>query len=403
MSELVITNVPGFRAAGVHAGLKKKGGLDFALIVSDQPCVAAGTFTKNLVKAAPVLYDKATLAKNPTGIRAVAINSKNANAVTGEQGMRDAAEMARLVEEANGLAANSTLVMSTGVIGVIMPMEKIARGVRLASAALGSTSEHAIRASEAIMTTDTRPKRAARQVELSGVTVTLAGMAKGAGMIHPNMATMLGTICTEVAINQAALQAALSYAVDRSYNCMTVDGDTSTNDTQVVLANGMAQNSLIDSEDHPDFEAFRDALCDVCIDLAKQIAFDGEGATKYVTIQVNGLPTFEEARQIGRTIATSPLVKTALFGRDANWGRVLCAAGYSGVQFDPSQASLWFGDLQLLKDGTPMGVDEERALEILSEQEILITFTLQHGSANATIWTCDFSFDYVSINAEYRT
>ena len=403
MSELVITNVPGFRAAAVHAGLKKKGGLDFTLIVSDQPCVAAGTFTKNLVKAAPVLYDKATLAKNPTGIRAVAINSKNANAVTGEQGMRDAAEMARLVEEANGLAANSTLVMSTGVIGVIMPMEKIARGVRLASAALGSTSEHAIRASEAIMTTDTRPKRAARQVELSGVTVTLAGMAKGAGMIHPNMATMLGTICTEVAINQAALQAALSYAVDRSYNCMTVDGDTSTNDTQVVLANGMAQNSLIDSEDHPDFEAFRDALCDVCIDLAKQIAFDGEGASKYVTIQVNGLPTFEEARQIGRTIATSPLVKTALFGRDANWGRVLCAAGYSGVQFDPSQASLWFGDLQLLKDGTPMGVDEERALEILSEQEILITFTLQHGSANATIWTCDFSFDYVSINAEYRT
>ena len=403
MSELVITNVPGFRAAAVHAGLKKKGGLDFTLIVSDQPCVAAGTFTKNLVKAAPVLYDKATLAKNPTGIRAVAINSKNANAVTGEQGMRDAAEMARLVEEANGLAANSTLVMSTGVIGVIMPMEKIARGVRLASAALGSTSEHAIRASEAIMTTDTRPKRAARQVELSGVTVTLAGMAKGAGMIHPNMATMLGTICTDVTINQAALQAALSYAVDRSYNCMTVDGDTSTNDTQVVLANGMAQNSLIDSEDHPDFEAFRDALCDVCIDLAKQIAFDGEGATKYVTIQVNGLPTFEEARQIGRTIATSPLVKTALFGRDANWGRVLCAAGYSGVQFDPSQASLWFGDLQLLKDGTPMGVDEERALEILSEQEILITFTLQHGSANATIWTCDFSFDYVSINAEYRT
>ncbi|MGB0386466.1 MAG: bifunctional glutamate N-acetyltransferase/amino-acid acetyltransferase ArgJ [Ardenticatenaceae bacterium] len=403
MSELVITDVPGFRAAGVHAGLKKNDGLDFALVVSDLPCVAAGTFTKNLVQAAPVQYDKATLGKNPTGIRAVAINSKNANAVTGEQGMRDAAEMARLVEEANGLAADSTLVMSTGVIGVPMPMDKITRGVRLASDSLGSRHEDGIRISEAIMTTDTRPKRAARQVKLGGVTVTLAGMAKGAGMIHPNMATLLGTICTDVAINQAPLQAALSYAVNRSYNCMTVDGDTSTNDTQVVLANGMAQNPLIDSEDHPDFEAFRDALSDVCIDLAKKIAFDGEGATKYVTIQVNGLPTFEEARQIGRSIGTSPLVKTALFGRDANWGRVLCAAGYSGVQFDPTRTNLWFGDLQLLKDGTPVGVDEERALEILSEQDILITLTLEDGPASATIWTCDFSFDYISVNAEYRS
>ena len=403
MSELVITSVPGFKAAGVHAGLKKKGGLDFALIVSDLACTAAGTFTTNLVKAAPVQYDQAVLAKNATGIRAVAINSKNANAVTGEQGMRDAAEMAHLVQEANGLAADSTLVMSTGVIGVVMPMEKIRRGARLATEALGETAEDGIRASEAIMTTDTRPKRAATQVELGGVTVTLAGMAKGAGMIHPNMATLLGVVCTDAAIAQDALQAALSYAVDRSYNCMSVDGDTSTNDTQVVLANGVAQNELIDSEAHPDFEAFRDALCQVCIDLAKQVAFDGEGATKHVTIQINGLPTFEDARNIGRTIATSPLVKTALFGRDANWGRVLCAAGYSGTQFDPTRASLWFGDLQLLRDGTPIGVDEERALEILSEQEILITFTLQDGPAQATVWTCDFSYEYVSVNADYRT
>ncbi len=403
MSELVMTSVPGFKVAGVHAGLKKNDGLDFALIMSDHACTAAGTFTKNLVKAAPVQYDKAVLAKNPTGIRAVAINSKNANAVTGEQGMRDAAEMAALVQEANGLEADSTLVMSTGVIGVVMPMEKIRRGVRLASEALGNTHEDAIRASEAIMTTDTRPKRAATQVQLGDVTVTLAGMAKGAGMIHPNMATLLGVVCTDVAITEPALQAALTYAVDRSYNCMSVDGDTSTNDTQVVLANGVAQNNLIDSEDHADFEAFRDALCQVCIDLAKQVAFDGEGATKHVTIQVNGLPNFEDARNIGRTIATSPLVKTALFGRDANWGRVLCAAGYSGTEFDPTQASLWFGDLQLLRDGTPIGVDEERALAILSEKEILITFTLQDGPAQATVWTCDFSYEYVSVNADYRT
>jgi len=403
MSELVMTSVPGFKVAGVHAGLKKNDGLDFALIVSDRACTAAGAFTKNLVKAAPVQYDQAVLAKNATGIRAVAINSKNANAVTGEQGMRDAAEMARLVQEANGLGADSTLVMSTGVIGVVMPMEKIRRGVRLATEALGDAPEDAIRASEAIMTTDTRPKRAATQVELGDVTVTLAGMVKGAGMIHPNMATLLGVVCTDAAIAQAPLQAALTYAVDRSYNCMSVDGDTSTNDTQVVLANGVAQNALIDSEAHPDFEAFRDALCQVCIDLAKQVAFDGEGATKHVTIQINGLPTFEDGRNIGRTIATSPLVKTALFGRDANWGRVLCAAGYSGTQFDPAHASLWFGDLQLLRDGTPIGVDEERALEILSEQEILITFTLRDGPAQATVWTCDFSYEYVSVNAEYRT
>lgn len=403
MSELVMTSVPGFKVAGIHAGLKKNDGLDFALIMSDRACTAAGTFTKNLVKAAPVQYDKAVLAKNPTGIRAVAINSKNANAVTGEQGMRDAAEMAALVQEANGLEADSTLVMSTGVIGVVMPMEKIRRGVRLASEALGNTHEDAIRASEAIMTTDTRPKRAATQVQLGDVTVTLAGMAKGAGMIHPNMATLLGVVCTDVAITEPALQAALTYAVDRSYNCMSVDGDTSTNDTQVVLANGVAENNLIDSEDHPDFEAFRDALCQVCIDLAKQVAFDGEGATKHVTIQVNGLPNFEDARNIGRTIATSPLVKTALFGRDANWGRVLCAAGYSGTEFDPTLASLWFGDLQLLRDGTPIGVDEERALAILSEKEILITFTLQDGPAQATVWTCDFSYEYVSVNADYRT
>jgi glutamate N-acetyltransferase/amino-acid N-acetyltransferase len=268
---------------------------------------------------------------------------------------------------------------------------------------LGDTVQDAIDASHAIMTTDTRPKRAGRQVELGGTTITLAGMAKGSGMIHPNMATLLAVIATDVAIEREPLRAALRYAVDRSYNCMSVDGDTSTNDTQLVLANGSANNDPITSVSHSDFITFRDALCNISIDLAKQIAFDGEGATKHVTIKVNGAATFEEARTIGRTIATSPLVKTALFGRDANWGRVLCAAGYSGVSFDPSHASLSFGDLQLLKEGTPVGVDEERALEILSEREILMTFTLGEGDANATVWTCDFSYDYVSINADYRT
>jgi glutamate N-acetyltransferase/amino-acid N-acetyltransferase len=282
-------------------------------------------------------------------------------------------------------------------------MQKIADGIALAADALGDTVQDAIDASHAIMTTDTRPKRAGLKVELGGTTITLAGMVKGSGMIHPNMATLLGVIATDVAIETEPLRAALRYAVDRSYNCMSVDGDTSTNDTQLVLANGSANNDPITSVSHPDFITFRDALCNICIDLAKQIAFDGEGATKHVTIQVNGAATFEDARTIGRTIATSPLVKTALFGRDANWGRVLCAAGYSGVSFDPSHANLSFGDLQLLKEGTSVGVDEERALEILSEAEILMTFTLAEGDANATVWTCDFSYDYVSINADYRT
>ncbi|MDQ4078068.1 MAG: bifunctional glutamate N-acetyltransferase/amino-acid acetyltransferase ArgJ [Chloroflexota bacterium] len=403
MSEQTIADVSGFRAAGVHAGLKKEGKLDVALVVSDRPCVAAGTFTQNLVRAAPVLYDEEVLAANAEGIRAVVVNAKNANAVTGEQGMRDAAEMARLTEEALGLAAGSVLVMSTGVIGVPMPMEKIARGVRLAADALGTTTKDAIRASEAIMTTDTHPKRASQQVELSGVRVTLAGMAKGAGMIHPDMATLLGLVVTDAAIKVEPLQAALHYAVERSYNCISVDGDTSTNDTQLVLTNGAAGNPTIDSEEHPDFVAFRHALCQLCTDLARQVAFDGEGATKHVTIQVQGTRTWEEARQIGRTIATSPLVKTALFGRDANWGRVLAAAGRAGVPFDPGKAHLWFGDLQLLKDGAPVGVDEARALEILSATDIYLTLALGEGDASACLWTCDLSYDYVTVNAEYRT
>jgi glutamate N-acetyltransferase / amino-acid N-acetyltransferase len=402
-NQQVITSIAGFRAAGVHAGLRKQEAPDVALVLSDRPCAAAGSFTRNLVRAAPVLYDEEVLRANPSGIRAVIVNAKNANAVTGEQGLRDATEMARLTEERLGLPAQSVLVMSTGVIGVPLPMDKISQGIQLAADNLGDSVDDAERASRAIMTTDTYPKRAARQVELAGHTITLAGMAKGAGMIHPDMATLLGLVVTDAAIDVGPLQDALRYAVEHSYNCITVDGDTSTNDTQLVLANGAAGNPRIDSVDHEDFRAFRDALCAVCAELARQVAFDGEGATKHVTIQVRGARAFEEARAIGRTIATSPLVKTALFGRDANWGRVLAAAGRAGVPFDPQRANLWFGDLQLLRDGAPVGVDEERALEILSEQEIFLSLALEEGDAHACVWTCDFSFDYVSINAEYRT
>lgn len=398
-----LSDVRGFRFAGVWAGLRPNGEADMALLLSDTPCVAAGTFTRNLVRAAPVLYDEGLLQTRGDGYRGVVINAKNANAVTGEQGMRDAEAMATYAESQCGSPAGSFFVMSTGVIGVPLPMEKIRRGIELAVPALDFTPEQAHQTARAIMTTDTYPKEVGRRVTLGGKTVTIAGIAKGAGMIHPDMATMLGVIITDAAITSSALHAALQYATERSYNCISVDGDTSTNDTQLVLANGLAGNAPITDELHPDYLTFRHALSEVCIALAQLIAFDGEGATKQVTIQVEGCRTFEEARQIGRTIATSPLVKTALYGRDANWGRVLAAAGRAGVAFNPNHANLWFGELQLLKAGTPVGVDEIRALEILSEREIVVTLQLGEGDANATVWSCDFSDGYVAINAEYRT
>lgn len=403
MESITLADVRGFRFTGVWAGLRPNGDPDMALVISDSPCVAAGTFTRNLVRAAPVLYDERLLQATGDGYRGVVINAKNANAVTGEQGWLDAEAMATYAEQQSDVPSGSFFVMSTGVIGVPLPMDKIRHGIDLAIPALGISTDHAHRTARAIMTTDTYPKQVGRQVELGGKTITLAGIAKGAGMIHPDMATMLGLIITDVAITPSALSAALRYATDHSYNCISVDGDTSTNDTQLVLANGLAGNAEITDDQHPDYVTFRDALTEVCTALAKLIAFDGEGATKHVTIQVDGCRTFEEARQIGRTIATSPLVKTALYGRDANWGRVLAAAGRAGVAFDPNQTSLWFGDLELLKDGKPVGVNEERALEILSERDILITVRLEEGSASATVWTCDFSDGYVYINAEYRT
>lgn len=403
MSPITLAAVRGFRFSGVWAGLRPNGEPDMALIVSDVPCTAAGVFTRNLVRAAPVLYDEALLQEKGDGYYGVVINAKNANAVTGEQGFRDADNMAAYTERHTRLPAKSIFVMSTGVIGVPLPMDKIRHGITLATNELSNSIDHAHRTAHAIMTTDTYPKQTGRQVTLGGKTVTMAGIAKGAGMIHPDMATMLGVIITDAAISPDALAAALSYATDRSYNCISVDGDTSTNDTQLVLANGVAENPLIDSDRHTDYPAFRDALTALCIDLARLIAFDGEGATKQVTIRIEGCRTFEEARHIGRTIATSPLVKTALYGRDANWGRVLAAAGRAGIPFNPDHATLWFGELPLLKEGTPVGIDEAHALAILSEKEISMTLRLTEGEAAATVWTCDFSEGYVQINAEYRT
>jgi glutamate N-acetyltransferase/amino-acid N-acetyltransferase len=396
-----VTSVPGFRAAGVACGLKKTGALDLALIASQTPCTATGVFTTNRVRAAPVVYDRQVLARNPGAIRAVVANSGCANACTGRQGQRDATEMARLVATRLGCGPESVLVMSTGMIGQPLDMMKVAAGVQAAVDQLSADGGHT--AARAIMTTDTRPKTAAVRLSLGGRIVTIAGMAKGAGMIHPNLATMLCLIATDAAVTPPALDAALRRAVEQSFNCITVDGDTSTNDTVLLLANGLAGNPLLEPTG-PGFDAFCQALTAIAVNLARQIVRDGEGATRFVTIQVRGAASDADARQAAMAVARSNLVKTALFGMDPNWGRVLAAVGYSAARtVDPDRLGLWFGDLALVRDGQPLPADEARARAILEQPEVEITVDLGVGDRSATVWTCDLSYDYVRINAAYRT
>ena len=420
------SGVPGFRFAGVACDLKPQtaayGGraLDLALIVSDAPCAAAGVFTQNRFPAAPVLYDRAALQANPAAMRAVVINAGNANACTGQQGLADAARMAALAEAELGLPAGSALVMSTGVIGVPLPMDKVEAGIREAGtparsvppggsaqtgqsrnthtavAGLRPSHDGVQLAAQAIMTTDTKPKLAARWV--GGA--SLMGIAKGAAMIHPNMATMLAVVVTDAVVEPAELHATLRCAVDRSFNAISVDGDTSTNDTVLVLANGLAGPV--------DPATFETALTEVCIDLAQQIVRDAEGATKFVTVRVSGAASEADARQVAQTIAASLLVKTAVYGGDPNWGRVLAAAGRSGVALDPARAALWFsgdggGEYQVVAAGAPLPYDEAEAARIFACHELLIHLDLGAGAAGATVWTSDLTHDYVSLNAHYRT
>ncbi|HEY63208.1 MAG TPA: bifunctional glutamate N-acetyltransferase/amino-acid acetyltransferase ArgJ [Caldilineae bacterium] len=403
-----VTSVPGFVAAGVAAGIKLSSELDLALVVSEVPCTAAAVFTQNRFAAAPVVYDRTVLGFNPMGIQAVVINSGCANACTGTEGMANARRMAEMVERALGLEAHSCLVMSTGVIGTQLPMEKIQRGIQDAAAALRSAGGSD--AARAILTTDTRPKTAGVTVEIGGARVTIAGMCKGAGMIHPNMATMLALICTDAAITHEALDVVLRRAVEVSFNAVTVDGDTSTNDTTAILANGLAGNPLIDDPASLAFAAFEEALTAVCIDLAQQLVRDGEGATKFVTVIVNGAKSDADARRAAKAIANSPLVKTALYGGDANWGRILCAVGYSGAEVDPDRASLFFASkqagldwLQVVDRGQPTDYKEEDAAARFAQPEIEIRVELGLGEGHATVWTCDLSHEYVNINAHYRT
>ncbi len=402
-----LTRVPGFRAVGVTCGLKQSGKPDLALIMAERPCSAAAVFTTNTFKAAPVLYDMALLQRTGGILQAVVINAGIANAVTGEQGQKDAGQMARWAERSCGLPADSVFVMSTGVIGQKLPMDKIELGLRLAGQAVtGEAGRRGQDAVEAIMTTDLVPKEAFAQVALAGRTASVGGIAKGSGMIHPDLATMLAVLVTDVAISPAALQTALSRAVARTFNRLTVDGDTSTNDTVLVLACPPADRSglPLDDGDPADFEAFGGALTGVCETLARKIARDGEGATKLLEITVRGAATEVEAEAAAKTVATSPLFKTAMFGNDPNWGRALAAIGRSGAAVNVALASLWLGHFQLVHLGEPVDFDPVVIHNWLSQQdELTVTADLGVGRAEATVWSCDFSYKYVEINAEYHT
>ncbi len=400
-----VTVAQGFQAASTAAGIKYKDRQDMALIYSQVPCVAAGTFTVNVVKAAPVKWDQDIVYNKPSA-QAVVINAGIANACTGAEGYRYCETTAEAAAETLGIPADSVLVASTGVIGMQLPMDRIQAGIKAMAPKLGGSLESGTGAAKAIMTTDTKKKEVAVQVELGGRTVTVGGMCKGSGMIHPNMCTMLAFVTTDAAISKEMLQAALSEDVKDTYNMVSVDGDTSTNDTVLLLANGMAGNPEIRRKDQ-DYEAFKAALHQVNETLAKKIAGDGEGCTALFEVKIVGAETKEQAVTLAKSVITSNLTKAAIFGHDANWGRILCAMGYSGAQFDPEKVDLFFesaaGKLQIIKNGVAADYSEEQATKILSEPEVTATADIKMGSQEATAWGCDLTFDYVKINADYRS
>lgn len=387
----------GFRAAGLHCGIKRARP-DLALIVSDVPAASAGVFTTNRVKAAPVLVSMEHLRSGRC--RAVVVASGNANACTGPKGLEDARAMASVTGEALGIPPGEVVVASTGVIGVPMPIEKVCAGIRLAAAALEPGGSRA--AAEAILTTDRTVKEVAVEGKIGGHPVRIGGIAKGSGMIHPNMATMLAFVTTDAAISPGMLRRALVRSVERSFNMITVDGDTSTNDMAVALASGLAGNPAIISEGS-DFDAFAEGLDYVTGRLARMIVEDGEGATRVIRVEVHGARTEKDARQIARTIASSNLVKTAVFGADPNWGRVLAAAGRAGVDFDANLADVFIGDVLVARAGAAVDFDEARARDALASREVLIAVDLHAGFESACAYTCDLTYEYVRINASYRT
>jgi len=393
-----VTFAKGFTASGVKAGIKKSGKEDLAVIYSEREATAAGVFTQNLFAAAPVFVSK-DAAQNGKA-RAIVANAGCANACTGVQGMRDAKETARLTAEALQINTNEVFVASTGVIGQTLPMEKMAAGIREAVSKLSRTGSEM--AGKAIMTTDTYSKAKSTVVTLGGREVRIGAIAKGSGMIQPNMATMLAFITTDAAIDAMLLHKALLDSVQVSFNMVTVDGDTSTNDMVVILANGAAENPII-CEEGEDYRTFAAALKELCIDMAKQIAYDGEGASKFLEIQVKGARTFDDAKTFGMTVAKSPLVKTAFFGEDPNWGRIVCALGYAGLPLQPEKTVVSIGDVVVYQNGLGAAYDKQKLKDIMHQREISLTIELNDGGADATVWTCDLTYEYVKINGEYHT
>ena len=398
-----VTAAKGFEAAGVEAGIKYQNRKDMALIYSTVPCRVAGTFTSNVVKAAPVLWDKKIVEESEYA-QAVVVNSGIANACTGSQGMDACEETAACAGKLLQLPADAVLVASTGVIGMQLPTDRICAGVEKLAAGKADTPEAGLDAAKAIMTTDTVHKQIALEVELGGRTVTMGGMCKGSGMIHPNMCTMLGFVTTDANISKEMLQKAVSADVVDSFNMISVDGDTSTNDTLLVLANGLAGNEEITGEG-ADYDAFCEALHVITTYLAKKMAGDGEGATALFECHVVGADTREHARILAKSVICSSLTKAAVFGHDANWGRILCALGYSGVQFDPGQVDLYFmsksGKMLIFSEGNACDYSEEEATKLLSDPEVTVLADMHMGDAEAT--GCDLSYDYVKINADYRS
>lgn len=405
MIEGGVTAAKGFEAAAAAAGIKYQNRTDMALIYSEKPCKVAGTFTTNVVKAAPVKWDRNVI---DSGVKsqAVIVNSGIANACTGEEGMKYCEETANEAAKVLGVDAGSVLVGSTGVIGMQLPMDRVKDGIRKLAEAKKPDLESGTQAAQAIMTTDTKKKEAAVTVEIGDVTVTIGGMAKGSGMIHPNMCTMLAFITTDAKISRKALQAALSEDVEDTYNMISVDGDTSTNDTVLLLANGAAGNEKIRYGTW-EYEAFKTALHYVNETLAKEMAGDGEGATALFEAKVIGADTKEQAKKLAKSIVCSNLTKAAIAGHDANWGRILCAMGYSGAQFDPEKVDLYFeseaGKLKIIENGVALNYSEEKATEILSQPKVTAIADIKEGDVGATAWGCDLTHGYIDINADYRS
>ena len=400
-----VTAAKGFKANGLNAGIKNNIKKDMALVYSEMPCKAAGTFTTNRVKAAPVKWDYKIVHESEF-VQAVVVNSGVANACTGEEGYGYCMDMSKAVGAELNIPMEAVLVASTGVIGKQLPMDVILKGIKELPKGLSDDLEHGTLAAEAIMTTDTKSKQVAVQVEIGGKTVTIGGMCKGSGMIHPNMCTMLCFITTDCAISKELLQKSLSESIDETFNMISVDGDTSTNDTVLVLANGMAGNAEI-TEENEDYKKFHEALYYINEELSKKIAGDGEGCTCLFEVKVENALTKADAKTMAKSVVMSSLTKAAVYGHDANWGRILCAMGYSGADFDPELVDIYFessaGKLKIVEDGRATDYSEEKATEILSQEHVIAICDCKQGEFNATAYGCDLTHEYVNINADYRS